>query len=151
MKTMICLEHTAYSQYNYEIVNEVNGYVVENKDEVSICAMDQTMHFMNIDTAIFHASELDSFNNGVIIAGTINNAQEILSCANDSKKVLYLYDLDWMYDPFSYDNLYDTLTDENLTIVLRSEDHVKPLMNLCGRKPNAVIDNFKLEKIWNLL
>jgi hypothetical protein len=51
----------------------------------------------------------------------------------------------------SYDEIYDVLNDENLILVLRSESHVKPVKNLCGREPNAIMGNFELEKIWNLL
>lgn len=151
MKTIICLEHTSYSPYLYEVGQKINEVVINSSEEISVCSMDQTMHFMDIHTAIFHASELDSFNNGVIIANTIRNAKQILSCANQSKKVLFLYDLDWMHEAFMYDELYEILTNENLTIILRSKDHIQPLINLCGRTPNAVLNSFELEKIWNLL
>jgi hypothetical protein len=151
MKTMICFDNMAYCHFNYEAVDSINKCVLDSNEEISIVALDSTVHFMDVNTAIYHAAELDSFNNGIIIAHTIKNCKEILSCSNNSKKLLYLYDLDWMYEKMSYDEIYDVLNDENLILVLRSESHVKPVKNLCGREPNAIMGNFELEKIWNLL
>lgn len=151
MKTMICFENASYSQFNYEVVNEINKHVLESNEELCITTFDQSFPFANVNTAIFHPSEMDAFNNGVIIAHTINNAMEMLGCSNNSKKVLYLYDLDWMFYPMFYDNIYDVLTNDNLTLMLRSEDHISPIKNLCGRSPNAIVNHFNLEEIWNSL
>lgn len=151
MKTMICFENISYSQFNYEAINEINRYVESNNDEVSIVTLDQSYPFTNINTAIFVPSEMDSFNNGVIISSTIKTAQMTLSCSNNSKKLLYLYDLDWMFTAMMYDELYEVLNNKNLILVCRCNDHVMPIKNLCGKKPDAVIENFSLEEVWNLL
>ena len=151
MKTMICFENMSYSPFNYEACKEINKMVLESNEEISIAKFDETLHFMDVNTAIFHASELDSFNNGIIITDTIKNAEQILSCVNNSIKVLYLYDLDWMYNKYSYDSIYKILTDKNLKLIVRSEDHSRPITNLCNRRPDAILKNFSLEKIWNSL
>lgn len=151
MKTMICLENTAYCPCSYEMIKEINNFVLNNNDEISLVSLDQTAYFTEISTAVFAPSELDSFNDGVIICNTINNAETILRCTNRSKKVLYLYDLDWMFEKFSYDKLFEILNNDNLNIILRSEDYIKPLRNLCGKKHTKVLESFKLEAIWNLL
>lgn len=151
MKTIICLENTSYSPCSYDMIKDVNRFVEDHNDEISIVSLDQTKDFININTAIFSPLELDSFNDGVIICNKINTAEVILSCINRSKKVLYLYDLDWMFEQFSYDKLFKVLNDKNLDIILRSEDYVNPLRNVCGRKHTKVLENFELEAIWNLL
>lgn len=151
MKTMICFDHLSYSQFNYEVINEVNKVVLECSDEICICSMDQTYPFLNVNTAIFAPSEMDSFNDGLIISHTLKSAEAILSCANKSQKLLYLYDLDWMFQPIIYDDIYRILTNESLKLVLRSDEHIEPIKTLCDREPNAVVEKFKLEDIWNLL
>lgn len=151
MKTLICIDNKSYSQCNYDVITKVNKYVENSIEEISFSTLDQTVPFVDINTAVFHPCEMDSFNNGVIIATSISNAKIILSCANSSKKVLYLYDLDWMFQFFEYDELYDILSNKNLKIIARDEDHVSPIKNLCNREPDAIINSFDLEKIWNLL
>jgi hypothetical protein len=151
MKTMICFDHLSYSQFNYEVITEINNVVLDSAEEICICSMDQTYPFINAHTAIFAPSEMDSFNNGLIISHTLKNAKSILSCANNSQKLLYLYDLDWMFQPILYDDIYETLTNTNLKLILRSSDYIQPIKILCNREPDAIVERFKLEDIWNSL
>ena len=151
MKTMICFDHLSYSQFNYEVINEVNKVVLDCTDEICICSMDQTYPFLNVNTAVFAPSEMDSFNDGLIISHTLKSAEAILSCANKSQKLLYLYDLDWMFQPIIYDDIYRVLTNKDLKLILRSSDHIEPIEILCKRKPDAVIEKFNLDEIWNSL
>lgn len=151
MKTLICLENLSYSSFNYEVITEVNKHVLDSIDEISLMKFDETMPFMQVNTAVFHPNELDSFHDGVIITHKIEHAISAVRCANNSKKVLYLYDLDWLFEPMFYNDLHSVLTNEDLHIVLRSEDHLPPIKNLCNREPDAIINNFSLEKIWNSL
>jgi hypothetical protein len=151
MKTMICFENLSYSQFNHEVTNEINKYTLLSNEEICISSLDQSYPFTNINTAVFSPLEMDSFNNGVIIANTIRNAENILGCSNNSKKVLYLFDLDWMFYPMFYDDIYNILTEKNIKLILRSEDHIRPIYNICKRKPDAVLNRFSLEGIWNLL
>lgn len=151
MKTIICLENTSYSPCSYDMIREINSFVVDHKDEISIVSLDQTKDFTDINTAIFSPLELDTFNDGAIICNKINTAEIILSCINTSKKVLYLYDLDWMFEKFSYDKLFEILNNKNLNIILRSEEYINPLRNVCGKKHTRVLEKFELEAVWNLL
>lgn len=151
MKTMICLENMSYSQFSHEAIECVNKIVNESNKEICFVSLDQTMPFMDIDTAVFSPVEMDSFNNGLMIAYTVKGAELILGCSNSSKKVLYLYDLDWMFQPMSYYDIYNVLSNPNLKIILRSEDHISSLNSIYNIKPVAIMDSFKLEEIWNLL
>jgi hypothetical protein len=145
------MQNLSYSSFNYEIVKEVNDMVKNCIDEICIANFDETMPFAQIDTAILPPSEIDSFNNGVIIAGHIDIAHAITGCANNSYKLLYMYDLEWMFKLSDYGYLYDILSNSDLKIVLRSKDHISPFYNLTKREPDSVIEKFNLEKIWNLL
>ena len=151
MKTMICLENISYSQFNHEAVTHVNDFIRVSNEELCFATLDQTMPFMDINTAVFSPMEIDSFNKGVIISHTIKSAELILGCSNNSKKVLYLYDLDWMFQPIFFDTIHGVLSDPNLNLILRSDDHIEPLKNIHKREPIAIMKNFNLENIWNLL
>ena len=151
MKTMVCLENMSYSQFSHEAIQSVNSFVASSSEEICFVSFDQTMPFMNIDTAVFSTLEMDSFNDGIIIAYTIKGAELILGCTNNSKKILYLYDLDWMFQPMSYYDMYDVLSNENLILILRSEDHKQALNAICKKEPLAIMNSFNLEEVWNLL
>jgi hypothetical protein len=109
------------------------------------------MPFMDVNTAVFSASSMDSFNDGVIISNTIEIAEMILSSSNSSRKVLFLYDLEWMFKPMFFSEVYKILTDENLLLISRHKNHASIIKNICKREPDAIIEKFDLEKIWNLL
>lgn len=151
MKTLICLENLSYSSFNNEVIQEVNNQVVDSINEISVATFDETMPFAQINTAVFSVNEIDSFHDGVIISHRTDHAHSILGCANNSKKVLYLYDIDWMFEPMFYNDLYSVLSNRELFLILRSADYVQPIKNLCNREPDAIISNFSLEKIWNSL
>jgi len=151
MKTLICLENLSYSSFNYEAITEVNKHVTDSNNEICLMKFDETMPFMDVNTAVFHPNELDSFHDGVIITHKLEHGIASLRCANNSKKVLYLYDLDWLFEPMFYNDLHKGLSDKELILILRSEDHVYPIKNLCNREPDAIISSFNLEEIWNSL
>lgn len=151
MKTLLCVNNISYSQLNLHVFDYINKYNSNSCEDISIVSIDQTIPFMDINTSIFTISSLDYFYDGAIIAFTIDNAKKILSSKNNSHKVLFLYDLDWMFNIIEYDDLYEILSNKKLKLIVRHESHVGPVKNLSNREPDAIIENFSLEKIWNLL
>lgn len=151
MKTMICVDNLAYSYANYEVFSSINEITSKSPEEISIVPLDITSSFMKINTAVHNVAELGSFKNGILIATTILNAQKILGCASNARKVLYLYDLDWMFRIISFDVLYSILNDPSLTVILRSESFIRPLSAICGDRKYSILPEFNLEKLWNSL
>jgi|SRR6056300_1553564 sugar-specific transcriptional regulator TrmB len=151
MKTLICLENTSYSQFSDEVINSVNTFVENSIEEISIASLDETLSFKDANTAIFKPNEIDSFRDGLIITNSINTMNLIKGSANNSQRILYLYDLDWMFQQMYYNDIYSILTDPTIKLIIRSKSHIKPIKNISNREPDAVIEKFDLEKIWNLL
>jgi hypothetical protein len=106
---------------------------------------------MKINTAIYNVAELGSFKNGILVASSILNAKKILECASNAKKILYLYNLDWMFSSISYDTLYSVLNNPNLNIIIRSESFIEPLKAICGERKYNIVPEFSLEALWNSL
>ena len=149
MKTMIFLDNIGFCGFNYDAINEANRHT-ESLEEICFATKDITNKLIPINTAVYLTTEATSFQNGVLIAHTIENAREILSCVNSSKKVLYLYDLDWMHSIMMYGEIYDTLNNKELVVICRSESHSLAVEQAFGVKP-IVVKTFNLEEIWNLL
>mgnify|MGYP003153377773 CR=1 FL=1 len=151
MKTNICLSHTGYSQFNQEAIDCVNNMVDTTLDDISFSCYNPSPDFTEIKCAVFSPNVLDSFCDGVVITSNISHANDVLGCSTNAIKVLYLYDLTWMFKPTAYDLTYKTLNDKNLHIILRSDTYKKPILDIGCKRPITVIEKFSLEEIWNLL
>ena len=148
---MFLLDHTGFSEQNYIIIKEINEIVPNSLEEISIATNDVSTKVMEVFTAVTNVAEIGCFQNGALIATNIVNARQILSAHASSRKILYLWDLDWLHGMFNYEWLYDTLSNDRLEIIVRSEAHRSALLNLCGKEPVGILQNFKLEQLWNLL
>jgi len=148
---MFLLDHTGFSEQNYVIIKEINDTIADRLDEVSIAVSDVTTKVAEVATAITNVAEIGCFQNGALIAINIINASQILTAHASSRKVLYLWDLDWLHAVFNYEWLHDVLSNENLEIIVRTEADRKALLNLCDKEPIGILQNFKLEQLWNLL
>lgn len=151
MKTLICLENISYSEFNNQAIEYVNEYTKTSIEEVSFCSLDETFPFKSINTAVFKPIELDSFYDGIVIANSIQSMNIVMHSPTNSKKILYLQDLDWMFEQMLYNDVYSILSDKDIILISRSEEHISPIKNISHRRPDAIIEKFNLEKIWNLL
>jgi len=151
MKTMILLDHLGFSEQNYDIIKDVNEFVVDSIDEISIVVNDVSSKIIEVNTAVNNVAEIGCYQDGLLMCTNLINADHILSVNTSSRKVLYLWDVDWLHNTFNFEWLYDVLTNDKLDIIVRSEEHKRALKMLCGKEPLGVLQNFKLELLWNLL
>ena len=89
MKTIVYIDHLGHAGGKYELFCSINKIVEETIEEVSIAPIDITQKVIEVKCAINNVAEISNFSDGVIVADTIENAKEVLSCRNNSKKVLY--------------------------------------------------------------
>jgi hypothetical protein len=151
MKTMILLDHLGFSEQNYEIIKEINTFVIDSLEEVSIIVNDVSTKMMEVNTAVNNIAEMGCFQNGLLMATNLLNAGHILEAKTSSRKLLYLWDVDWLHTAFNYEWLYDILTNDRLDIIVRSEEHKRALKVLCNKEPLGILQNFKMETLWTLL
>lgn len=148
MKTMVVLDNLVCNTINYEVIKEVNRIVTDSLNEVSICTMDITNKVIETNTAVVNPNIMGCFNHGVLIASSINRAVDILQCNLNNRKVLYLWNMDWMYDNTADPNA--VFYNEDLVVFVRSLDHANVVKDQFN-KNTIVCEEFNLEKIWNLL
>lgn len=151
MKTMILLDHLGFSEQNYDIIKDVNEFVVDSIDEISIVVNDVSSKIIEVNTAVNNVAEIGCYQDGLLMCTNLINADHILSVNTSSRKVLYLWDVDWLHNTFNFEWVYDVLTNDKLDIIVRSEEHKRALKMLCEKEPLGVLQNFKLELLWNLL
>lgn len=149
MKTMVVMPHLSFCQRSYQVITALNEFVANDITEVSVCTINSGPKATQTNFAVMNPTEIDSFYDGVLIATTLECAKEILEASNNSKKVLYLFDIEWLNKPFDYELTVDTLSNKRLTVITRSQSHKKLLENM-GIESN-VVREFNLEKIWSSL
>lgn len=88
---------------------------------------------------------------GVLIATTLEEAEIALNTSNNSKKFLYLWDLDWLRKPVMFMPAMHILRDDRLKIIARSTSHAKVIENFCNKPVCGIVDNWKLENLTSII
>ena len=151
MKTMVVVDNLGYSLANYELFKNIDNLIKKKNEEISLVPVDMSNKVVDFTIPVHNMVTMGNFNNGILISSTIRNAKRIISTPNKSMKVLYLYDLDWMFLSMNYSFIKEVLCNEDLKLIVRSENHNEFLLKAFDVKPIGVVEKYDLEKIWNLL
>jgi len=87
---------------------------------------------------------------GVIISTTAQEAEITLKTANNSKRFLYLWDMDWTMKPVDFDKYMSILRDDRLRIIARSQSHVDCIENFCNKNVVGIVDNWDIDSLMEI-
>jgi hypothetical protein len=82
-----------------------------------------------------------------LISTTIADANMILKSNNAAAKFLYLWDLEWIYNPSGFMDHVDILKDKRLKIIARSKPHAQMIENYCNKSVVGIVDDWDLESV----
>jgi hypothetical protein len=147
MKIASLVDNIAMSQCNYEMIRSFNK-LVSCDCCVSCFFLNIAPIPLNTNFSVINSYYLSAWN-GMVISTSIQSAA-VLRKINNSKKFLYLYDMEWLRYPSDYKQNLDILRDPNLKLLSRNEDHAKLIKNYCGIQPDILQDwNInKLRELW---
>ena len=102
---------------------------------------------------LFSCSNMSFFSgyHGHAISTTLSEAEVLLKSSNNSTKYLYLWDIDWLNNPVNYGAAINILCDPRLQLMSRSDYHATIIENFCNKKPIAIVDNWNLEQILEVI
>ena len=102
---------------------------------------------------LFSCSSIAFFSDyfGSAIASTLAEAEMLLKSNNNSKKYLYLWDLEWLTRPMNYSQACEILLDKRLKIIARSKSHAQIIENFCNKKPIGIVEDWNKEQLLKLL
>lgn len=102
---------------------------------------------------LFSCSSVSFFSDysGICIATNLQEAEILLKSNNNCKKYLYLWNMEWIRNPFNYSNVCDILLDDRLEIISRSESHSTMIKNYCNKSPIGILDNWNSCKLLEIL
>ena len=75
----------------------------------------------------------------------------LLKSNNNSKKYLYLWDMEWLVRSMNYSQVCDILLDKRLKIIARSKSHAQIIENFCNKKPIGIVEDWNKEQLLKLL
>ena len=88
---------------------------------------------------------------GAAIATTLDEANILLKSHNNSKKYLYLWDLEWLVNPVNFSAACDILLDNRLNIIARSESHASVINNFCNKEIIGIVDNWNMDQLLDII
>jgi len=150
MKISALINNLGPSQKSFYLIKEFNELC---KNPITSC----TAFFLNttipVTKPLFSCSSVSFFSgySGVCIATTLEEANILLKSNNSSKKYLYLWDLEWIKNPLNYSEVCDTLLDERIRIISRSESHSIMIKNYCNKAAIGTLENWNSSKLLQIL
>jgi hypothetical protein len=147
MNTGIILNHLSFADLTYRVVSEVNGFVKDNTDGLTLFVDNISNRMVEPHCAVMDTGQVSVINDGVIIATDLSGAQSLRKAWTPSKKVFFVWNLEWIYKSEDYHTLYDTINDPNLIIIARTDAHSKVIRNATNRSADHILEEFNLEKI----
>ena len=147
MKIMVIIDHLAFSDRAFSVLKEINDIVEKSLDEVSICCLNLSNKVIRPECAVFNPSEIACFYDGLMISTSIETAKLACKSKNNSKHMLYLWDIDFLFSSYDYNTVYDLFNSQ--LVVVKSEEHRKIINNLFN-VATVVMDRLNLEELWNL-
>ena len=144
----VVLNKLNIEQKDITIINELNKLVNKYWD---LCPIVFFSEYAKTSTVPLFArmpiEEVYCFSNPVI-ANDIESATLLLNCPCPTRKMYYLWDLEWIYDDKFNFNKY-SLIYNSFEIIVRSQSHYN-LFSKIWRQPNYLIEDFNYEQIRNL-
>jgi hypothetical protein len=147
MQTGIILDHTAFSSLNYLVISEINKRVKESVEDICIFSQNISSRILEPHCSVIDVSELPMLTDGVLISFDLSSTQSMIRARTPAKKVFFLWDMEWLYHNTDFSLVYSMLTDPHIILIARTDTHAKIIENMTGQKPDAVLEEFNLEKI----
>jgi len=84
---------------------------------------------------------------GTLISTSMEEAEISLRTSNNSKKFLYLWDIDWIENPVFFSGAMNILRDDRLNIIARSNQHAAVIDNFCNKSVCGIVDDWNINQL----
>ncbi len=143
MNIGIILPDMGVSQLAYMAINQCNICANITDDSYFIFFEDMQKPCVKPTVACMNVSELHTFE-GLLVSTSIETTLTALSCVTNSKKIFYVWDLEWIRNKNDFLYNMKAFRNEQVELMCRSEQHAKLVHNYSNRKPSLIFNNFNL-------
>jgi hypothetical protein len=152
MKLGIAVRDLGASQLNFYIVNQVNALVAKNADKDAILFFEEHRRpCLPMNFAVMQMTECFGFN-APVVATTVASAEKLLRLPGPTKRIFYVWDLEWLrFQHKNFRALQAVYGHPSLLLIARSGDHKQAIEQAWNRPVDAVIENFNLDAIMEVV
>lgn len=150
MKIAAVIDNLGPSQKSFYMIKEFNKACDDTKLCLSAFFVRSAIPVVPVMFSCKSISFLSGFH-GTAISTTVTEADALLKSSNNSRKIFYMWDAEWLISPRNFHEISSVLLDNRLDIICRSDSHAKLLENFCNKKPIGIVDNWNMEQILGIL
>lgn len=144
----IILDNLGPNQKAFSAIKQINNDIESGTDvNYTIFYRNMSQPCLHPDCSVMNINEIWHFN-GVLIATDIEGALLLSKVVNESIKIFYVYDLEWIRP--GKNNFFHNIKafrDEKIQLVVRSNDYFYPVENYSNRQIDGVIPHFNIKAI----
>jgi len=75
----------------------------------------------------------------------------MLKTKNNSKKFLYIWDLEWLRRPLNFDDIISVLSHPDINIIARSNSHKDIITNYCNKEVSGIVDDWSIDQMGEII
>jgi hypothetical protein len=147
MKLGVLFDDFLKSDKNYYMMKEMNEYVARESDNICAFLTNMSHKVIPSNFGYMNISDISHFNDGVLVATTINTADTLNKSSCKSKRVLYLWDFEWAGKAFNFPVIHKILSNKNLSIVVRTKLQSDILKHNFNINVDNIQEEFNLEQL----
>lgn len=147
MKTGILFNDFTKNDKNYHLMKTMNAKVLNKSDELCAFILNVSQKLMKTEFAYANISDIAHFNGGLLIATSLDTADAMLKTSVNSKKCLYLWNMEWLGQKTVYKGVKKLLSDDRIKIICRSQLQADIIKNNYNIDVDGIEEEFNLENI----
>jgi hypothetical protein len=145
-KIAAMLDTLSASQNSFYLIKEFNKLQSDNQYSPvcfynNLSATPVKTHFACMNISYY--SHFD----GVTITTSIDTANTAIKTNNNSKKFLYLWDMEWLRNPMDFNYVNSVLSNDDIAIISRSNSHSDLIKNYCNKEVAGVVQDWDMEQL----
>jgi len=150
MKIGVMFDDFTKSDKNYTLINKINKFVEKSNDE--ICGFLTNISNKVIDTffAYSNTSDIAHFNNGLLVATSLESADAMNKTSVNSQKCFYIWNMEWLGQPFNFYGVHNILYNPNIKKIVRSKLQADIIKNNFNVEVDGIDEDFNLENIYEI-
>lgn len=140
MKLGILTNKVDISQLGVTLTAEVNALVISKGIDVIVFHHDWEIVPAIPHFAFLQEKEVWGFD-APVIATNVFQAEKLIRAPRPTRKYLYVWNLEWLYEDTDYNIYAHIYQHDNLELIARSVSHAQ-IIEQCWKKPAFIMDDF---------
>lgn len=142
------LEDLSLSQNSYNMIKSFNYLSNQNNmccfyHNVSANPVEPLFSVMNI-------YYLNHFK-GHAIATSLQTAKTVINLNSNIKRYLYLWDLEWLREPYDFISVVNVIRNPTLNLIARSTEHAQLIQNYANKKVEYILNDWNPNQLLEII